>query len=87
MDFRQTIAALSAPPGVSGYEQQVAGCAESLLAPYCDEVRTLPLYSVAGTRYAAKPGAPRVLLDAHIDQIGFIVTGYAGAGFLRFTPS
>ncbi len=85
MDFRQTIRALSEPPGVSGYERHAAECAEKLLAPLCDEVRTLPLYAVAGTRYAAVPDAPRVLLDAHIDQIGFIVTGYAGEGFLRFT--
>ncbi|MEA4824283.1 MAG: M20/M25/M40 family metallo-hydrolase [Clostridiaceae bacterium] len=85
MDFRETIARLSAPPGVSGYEQCVAACAAELLTPYCDTVETLPLYSVAGTRYAKLPGAPKVLLDAHIDQIGFIVTGYAGEGFVRFT--
>ncbi len=84
MDFRATIARLSEPPGVSGYEQRVAECAAELLAPCCDTVKTLPLFAVAGTRYASRPDAPRVLLDAHIDQIGFIVTGHAGHGFLRF---
>ena len=86
MDFRETIARLSEPPGVSGYEQRAAACASALLAPLCDTVETLPLFSVAGTRYAKVPGAPKVLLDAHIDQIGFIVTGYAGEGFVRFAP-
>ena len=85
MDFRATIARLSEPPGVSGYEQRAAECAAELLTPFCDTVKTLPLFAVAGTRYAAVSGAPRVLLDAHIDQIGFIVTGHAGHGFLRFT--
>jgi putative aminopeptidase FrvX len=88
LNFRKTIGALSQPPGVSGYENDVAESARVLLEPLCNRVETLPLYPVVGVRDSAKPGAPRVLLDAHIDQIGFIVTGYEDTegpvgGFVR----
>lgn len=32
-----------------------------------------------------KPGAKKVLLDAHLDEIGFIITGQE-EGYLRFAP-
>ena len=37
-----------------------------------------------GVRRCGREGAPRLLLDAHLDEVGFIVTGHE-EGFLRFT--
>lgn len=93
MNFRETIAALSMPPGVSRYEARVAETARDLLAPFVDSVKILPLYSVLGMRKGDGENLPKVLLDAHIDQIGFIVSDYAGAsdddasaGYVRLKP-
>ena len=41
--------------------------------------------NVVGVRRCGKEGARKLLLDAHLDEIGFIVTGHQD-GFLRFAP-
>ena len=41
--------------------------------------------SVVGVRRCGKEGAKKLLLDAHLDEIGFLVTGHQD-GFLRFAP-
>lgn len=86
MDFAATIAKLCAVPGVSGYEMPVCELMRDMMRPYCDQVDILPLGSVVGQRAGVSPDAPRVLLDAHLDQIGFIVSGINDEGFLHFTP-
>ncbi|MEG2119564.1 MAG: M42 family peptidase, partial [Pseudoflavonifractor sp.] len=48
-----------------------------------DEVSTDRQGNVIGIRRCGKQNAPRLLLDAHLDEIGLIVTGIED-GFLRF---
>ena len=83
MDYRQTLEQLCALPGPSGFEGPAAQAAARLLEPYMDEVRIDRMGSVVGVRRCGHPGAPRLLLDAHLDEIGLIVTGHED-GFLRF---
>ena len=83
MDIKKTIEMLSAVPGPSGFEEQAAEMASQLLEPYMDSVRTDRLGSVIGEKRCGRKDAKRLLLDAHIDQIGLIITGY-DKGFLRF---
>ena len=85
MDYRRILEQLCALPGPSGFESQTARAAARLLEPYMDEVRLDRMGSVVGVRRCGQPGAPRLLLDAHLDEIGLIVTGHEG-GFLRFAP-
>ena len=59
--------------------------AAELLRPLVDEVHTTRLGSVVGARRCGRENAPRLLLDAHLDEIGLIVTGHE-EGFLRFAP-
>ena len=42
--------------------------------------------SVSGVFRQAEFGQPMVLLDAHIDQIGLVVTGHQERGFLKVAP-
>ena len=69
--------------GPSGYERPVADEARSLLEPLMDEVWTDRLGNVVGVRRCGKPNARKLLLDAHLDEIGLVVTGIQD-GFLRF---
>ena len=71
--------------GVTGFEDHSAAMAMELLAPYCDRVERDRCGSVLGFRSCGKPDAKTVLLDAHLDQIGFMVTDVLDGGFLRFT--
>lgn len=80
-DDAKTLCDLSGP---SGFEQRVAKKATELLRPLMDEVWTDRLGSVIAVRRCGKPNARKVLLDAHLDEIGLIVTGIE-EGFLRFS--
>ncbi len=58
---------------------------KNLLAPLVDECRTDASGNVIGFRKAVLPNAKKVLLDAHLDEIGLIVTKIDDNGFLHFT--
>ena len=83
MDIKEVIKTLSAVPGPSGFEQEAAAVCSALLEPYMDSVYIDRLGNVIGERRCGKKNAKSLLLDAHIDQIGLIVTGH-DKGFLRF---
>ena len=74
---------LSLLGGPSGFERDVAAAARQLLEPLMDQVWTDRLGNVVGVRRCGKPGARKLLLDAHLDEIGLVVTGIRD-GFLRF---
>ncbi len=84
MELRETIAALCAAQGPSGFEDAAAAAAAELLRPLVDELHTDVLGNLIGVRRCGEENAPLVMLDAHLDQIGLIVTGYEGP-FLRFS--
>lgn len=85
MDLNETLRVLCLAEGVNG-QSAAADEAAARLTPYCDTVTRDTLGSVIGWRRGGKEGQPVLLLTAHIDQIGFVVTGVeetAGGGFLR----
>ncbi len=83
MDLRETIQQLADLTGPSGFEQPVAKRVQTLLEPYMDEVMVDTMGNVAAIKYCGRPGAKRLLFDAHMDEIGLIVTRIE-KGFLRF---
>ena len=79
------LAELSALPGASGHEHVVARRVGELLAPSCPSVK----YDALGNCIALRPGSgpeprPRVMIAAHMDEIGLMVTRVEEGGFLRF---
>ena len=83
MNYEEVLNRLCGLSGPSGFEQAAAQAARELLEPLVDEVSVNRLGSVLGVRRCGKENAPKLLLDAHLDEIGFIVTGHQD-GFLRF---
>ncbi len=83
MDIRAALEKLCAAGAPSGFERPAVLCARELLEPLVDEVWIDRLGSLVGVRRCGKPNARKLLLDAHLDEIGLIVTGYEN-GFLRF---
>ena len=71
--------------GVNGVGDIARVIAEKLAA-YVPEVHTDRLGNVWGVRPAACDDAPTLLLEAHMDEIGFIVTEVTPSGFLRVSP-
>jgi len=72
--------------GVSGFEDDVRDLIVDLVTPFVDEVKTDALGNVLAIRKSANPEAKTLLLDAHTDEIGFIVKWIEADGFLRFAP-
>ena len=82
MDLLNLLEQLTAASGVSGSENSIASVAQELLTPYCDTVeqRQGNVIGILGERQSGKP---HVLLDAHMDQVGFLVTAITEDGFVR----
>ena len=68
-------------PGVPGREEQQREIAREELEALTDEVRTDPLGSVIGTKRGGYEA--RVMVAAHLDEIGFLVKYIDDKGFLR----
>lgn len=68
--------------GVNGATETTAVLLNALSA-LVPEVHTDALGNVWGVLPAAKPDAPTLLLEAHHDEIGFVVTDVTDDGFLR----
>ena len=86
MDIQASLEALCSCPGPSGREDAVASQAMELLRPLMDEVKKDRFGNVIGIRRCGTENAKRVVLDAHLDEVGLVITG-AKDGFLRFRPT
>lgn len=84
MELLDYLKALNEESGPSGFEAAVTETARSLLAPFADEISVDAMGNLIALRRCGRPGAKRLLLDAHLDEVGLIVTG-AEEGFLRFS--
>lgn len=83
MDIKYVLNQLCGQYGPSGFEEPAAQTAARMLTPLMDEVSTDTLGNVIGLRRCGKPGAKKLLLDAHLDEVGLIVTSIED-GFLHF---
>lgn len=85
MDKRDIIKTLSGLHGVSGCEYRFSSVIEEMFSQYCDEVKTDNLGNVIGIMRCGKKNAPSVMLEAHMDEIGMMITAVEEGGFLRIT--
>ena len=75
---------LSNAVAVSGDEGEVRAIVLEQVKPLADEVKVDALGSVLATRKAKVDGAPRVMLAAHMDEIGFMLVDDDEGGLFRF---
>lgn len=71
-------------PGAPGREERIREVARRELEPLVDEVSVDPLGSLVARR--AGGGGPRLMLSAHMDEIGFMVSHVEEGGYLRLLP-
>lgn len=78
---------LLAPAGVSGCEHDIADVVQTAWEPLANEMERTPLGCVhAFVRGRGRAPRPKLMVSAHMDSIGMIVSGFSGE-FLRITPS
>lgn len=85
MEFLQLVKELSEARGASGFEDEVLAVVRKYCSDFCrieeDGMRNLYLYPLYN-----KGGRPLVMLDAHSDEVGFMVQAVKPDGTLRFIP-
>lgn len=89
MDTFKILQQLSETAGPSGYEQEISQAIQALWEPYVDTFTTDRVGNLIAVRrgQGSKPRR-RLLLAAHMDEIGLMVhrlESYNGYGFLRVT--
>ena len=70
--------------GVSGEEDRVRDFIRAQAAPWADSVRTDALGNLIVFKKGKKPAGNHLLLCAHMDEVGIIVTRITDEGFLKF---
>lgn len=70
--------------GVSGDEGEVRAFLRAQAEPYADSIRTDALGNLIVFKQGAKATGNRLLLAAHMDEVGLIITHVTDDGFLKF---
>lgn len=81
MDIKYLMKELCLAPGVSGDEHPASLAAAELLKKYTDNVKIDFFGNV--TAFVGEEKKPLILLDAHIDRIGMVVTHIDDDGFVK----
>lgn len=71
-------------PGIAGREDRVRAVVADELRPLVDELAVDVLGNLVGTKHGT--GGPKVMVAAHMDEIGFLVKYVDDQGFLRLQP-
>lgn len=85
MECRELLKKLCSINAVTGREDAAVQAISDILSDYCDEVKVDAFYNVIGLKRGQGKNPRNILVTAHYDQIGLIVTGVDENGFLRFT--
>lgn len=83
MELTKIISRLCEAPGPAGFEDAAVDCAREMLGGYVDEIKTDVMGSLIAVKRCGRENAKSVMLEAHIDEIGLIITGW-NDGYLRF---
>ncbi len=86
MDLMTRLRELTAIRGISGREDRVREAIIARIQDHCDTWHVDNMGNlIVEKRGTARP-AKKVLFDAHMDEVGFVVTYIEEDGMLRFTP-
>lgn len=84
-NIKKILFELSVCGGVSGREESAAEKIVSFVRPFADSVEVDRIGNIMAFKKSSNPKAKTVLLDAHYDEIGMMVTEITKEGFARFT--
>ncbi len=76
---------LSEAVGVSGKEDAVRKLVLDAIKDHAQEIRIDPIGSVTAIKRGTSDSPLRVMVAAHMDEVGFIVRGIDGDGLIRFS--
>ena len=79
---------LTATCGISGREKAISDKLLTIVAPLADKCYNDAMGNLIAVKYGTAPEATRkkVMLCAHMDEIGFLVTYIEDSGYIRVQP-
>jgi len=80
--LKELIKTLSNMRGISGYEYRINENIKNMLKEFCDDVTIDNLGNVIAVKRCGKNNAKKVLIEAHIDEIGLMVSDIDENGFI-----
>jgi len=83
--MKSLIKTLVEPTAPSGYETQVRDVIRAEVEPHANELRIDPLGNLIATQGKPAKIGKKIMLAAHMDEIGIIATHVDENGFVRFT--
>lgn len=83
MDTANLIKQLCAVNAMPGYENRASSEILRFFEPASDKAWIDPFYNVIGYKKGLAENPKKVMITAHYDQIGLVVSGYEKNGFLR----
>ena len=83
MKLYNTVKELCLCPSISGREQKICELLAKRVAPFCDEVRTDTLGNLIALKKGSSKDAKKIMLAAHMDEIGFLATFIEDSGMIR----
>ena len=72
--------------GVSGAENDTVGVIAELMTDYTDDIRVDNLGNLIACRHGSGENRKKIMICAHMDEIGFMVTYIENDGFIRIAP-
>ena len=83
MDIKELVSRLCIPGGISGYEQEYIAELDALMAPYAEKTGT----DTFGCAHYLRRGRgdKTLMIEAHADKIGLMVSHITDDGFLLFS--
>lgn len=84
MKITDSIKLLSNLHGVSGHEHAVADAVKRQFSNYCDRCDIDTMGNVIGIKKSKRPQG-KVMIEAHMDEVGLIITNIDEDGFLYFS--
>lgn len=84
--IKKDLQILCTAEGVGG-QTAITNAVVELLKPLVDEVEVDAMGNVLGVRHANREDAPTLMLEAHLDEIGFLVTHIDDNGFVYTAPA
>ena len=82
LELTRTLCGLS---GVSSREEDVRSYLANALRPHVTHMETDAMGNLIAFKAGRKRTGSKLLLDAHMDEVGIMVSGYTADGCLRFS--
>jgi putative aminopeptidase FrvX len=84
--MKSLIQTLVETSGPSGFEAEIRKVVRDKIAPFGDEIRVDNLGNLIAVKGSPEPDRKKLMLAAHLDEIGIMATHIDEAGFIRFLP-